>query len=74
MLSCAYSLGVGRWATKEVMVLYVCSLSSKLAKMTVLFLDLVEMSSPLGSVSGWLSLSTVATSRRGTTTHTRSPI
>ena len=42
--------------------------------MIVSFLDLVEMSSPLGSVSGWLSLSTVATSRSGTTTHTMSAI
>ena len=59
---------------KEVMVLYVCSLSSRLAKMIVLLLDLVEMSSPLGSVSGWLSFSTAATSRRGTTAHTMSAI
>ena len=74
MIAFAYGLGVGRWAMNELMVLQVCSLSSKLAKMIVLFLDFVEMSSPLGSVSGWLSLSTVATSRRGSTTQTRSAI
>ena len=42
--------------------------------MIVLLLDLVEMSNPFGSVSGWLSFSTAATSRRGTTAHTMSAI
>ena len=39
------------WAIKLTMVLYVCSLSSKLAKIIVLF-DFVVMSSPSGSVFG----------------------